>query len=94
MFPTIEKKKIIAFLADSFTLSFTMSLWSSHKSFIVLCTKFNLFLPPPTFRVLYQQQNQPMDALQAYICAVQLDKNHSAAWTNLGKADVRVTEAN
>lgn len=36
------------------------------------------------FRVLYQQQNQPMDALQAYICAVQLDKGHSAAWTNLG----------
>lgn len=35
-------------------------------------------------RVLYQQQNQPMDALQAYICAVQLDKGHSAAWTNLG----------
>lgn len=25
-----------------------------------------------------------MDALQAYICAVQLDKGHSAAWTNLG----------
>lgn len=36
------------------------------------------------FRVLYQQQNQPMDALQAYICAVQLDKTHRAAWTNLG----------
>lgn len=36
------------------------------------------------FRVLYQQQNQPMDALQAYICAVQLDKGHSAAWANLG----------
>lgn len=36
------------------------------------------------FSVLYQQQNQPMDALQAYICAVQLDKSHSAAWTNLG----------
>ena len=35
------------------------------------------------FRVLYQQQNQPMDALQAYICAVQLDKSHSAAWTDL-----------
>jgi lysine-specific demethylase 6A len=34
--------------------------------------------------VLYQQQNQPMDALQAYICAVQLVKSHSAAWTNLG----------
>lgn len=25
-----------------------------------------------------------MDALQAYICAVQLDKTHRAAWTNLG----------
>lgn len=36
------------------------------------------------YRVLYQQQNQPMDALQAYICAVQLDKSHSAAWTDLG----------
>lgn len=34
--------------------------------------------------VLYQQQNQPTDALQAYICAVQLDKTHRAAWTNLG----------
>lgn len=38
----------------------------------------------PLNRVLYQQQNQPMDALQAYICAVQLDKTHRAAWTNLG----------
>jgi histone demethylase len=35
------------------------------------------------FRVLYQQQSQPMDALQAYICAVQLDKSHIAAWTDL-----------
>ena len=35
-------------------------------------------------RVLYQQQNQPMDALQAYICAVQLDHSHSAAWMDLG----------
>jgi len=35
-------------------------------------------------RVLYQQQNQPLDALQAYICAVQLDKYHVAGWTNLG----------
>ena len=34
--------------------------------------------------MLYQQQSQPMDALQAYICAVQLDKCHSAAWANLG----------
>lgn len=25
-----------------------------------------------------------MDALQAYICAVQLDKSHSAAWADLG----------
>ena len=25
-----------------------------------------------------------MDALQAYICAVQFDKNHAEAWTNLG----------
>jgi len=25
-----------------------------------------------------------MDALQAYICAVQLEKTHTAAWTNLG----------
>lgn len=37
-----------------------------------------------TSSVLYQQQNQPTDALQAYICAVQLDKDHKAAWTNLG----------
>lgn len=29
---------MIALLADSFTLSFTMSLWSSHKSFYcVVC---------------------------------------------------------
>ncbi|NP_001245179.1 histone demethylase UTY isoform 5 [Homo sapiens] len=34
--------------------------------------------------VLYQQQNQPMDALQAYICAVQLDHGHAAAWMDLG----------
>lgn len=25
-----------------------------------------------------------MDALQAYICAVQLDHNHAAAWMDLG----------
>ena len=25
-----------------------------------------------------------MDALQAYVCAVQLDSNHVAAWTDLG----------
>uniref|UniRef100_A0A3Q3VW36 [histone H3]-trimethyl-L-lysine(27) demethylase n=1 Tax=Mola mola TaxID=94237 RepID=A0A3Q3VW36_MOLML len=28
--------------------------------------------------------NQPMDALQAYICAVQLDQSHAAAWMDLG----------
>ena len=38
--------------------------------------------------VLYQQQNQPMDALQAFICAVQLDKHHGPAWTNLGKIHI------
>ncbi|VDM95555.1 unnamed protein product [Thelazia callipaeda] len=35
--------------------------------------------------VLYQQQSQPMDALQAFICAVQSDREHSAAWTDLGR---------
>uniref|UniRef100_A0A915BGM7 JmjC domain-containing protein n=2 Tax=Parascaris TaxID=6254 RepID=A0A915BGM7_PARUN len=35
--------------------------------------------------VLYQQQSQPMDALQAFICAVQLDSEHSAAWSDLGR---------
>ena len=39
---------------------------------------------PASTRVLYQQQSQPMDALQAYICAVQLEKDHTAAWTDLG----------
>ncbi|KAK6761534.1 hypothetical protein RB195_022560 [Necator americanus] len=34
--------------------------------------------------VLYHQQNQPMDALQAFVCAVELDPEHTAAWTNLG----------
>uniref|UniRef100_A0A672IF11 [histone H3]-trimethyl-L-lysine(27) demethylase n=1 Tax=Salarias fasciatus TaxID=181472 RepID=A0A672IF11_SALFA len=37
-----------------------------------------------TWWSLYQQQNQPMDALQAYICAVQLDHSHAAAWMDLG----------
>ena len=26
-----------------------------------------------------------MDALQAYMCSVQLEKGHTEAWTNLGK---------
>ncbi len=34
--------------------------------------------------LLYQQQNQHVDAMQAYICAAQLDKTHYPAWTNLG----------
>lgn len=44
-------------------------------------TCFSLISPSS---VLYQQQNQPMDALQAYICAVQLDHGHAAAWMDLG----------
>lgn len=42
------------------------------------------FSPGLVPSVLYQQQNQPMDALQAYICAVQLDHSHAAAWMDLG----------
>jgi histone demethylase len=34
--------------------------------------------------VLYQRQNQPWDALQAYIRSVQYDKKHAVAWMNLG----------
>jgi tetratricopeptide (TPR) repeat protein len=34
--------------------------------------------------VLYQRQNQPWDALQAYIRSVQYEKKHSIAWMNLG----------
>lgn len=49
-------------------------------------TVINLCVCACVCSVLYQQQNQPMDALQAYICAVQLDKSHTAAWTNLGKS--------
>ena len=44
-----------------------------------------VFLAPVcVFSVLYQQHSQYMDAQQAYISAVQLDKTHRAAWTNLG----------
>ncbi|GFR22457.1 lysine-specific demethylase 6A [Trichonephila clavata] len=35
-------------------------------------------------RCVVPNPNQPMDALQAFICAVQLDKSHTPAWTNLG----------
>lgn len=49
----------------------------------VLYCQLNL-LPVYPCRVLYQQQNQPMDALQAYVCAIQLDPTHVAAWTDLG----------
>merc|ERR1712168_941951 len=34
--------------------------------------------------VLYQQQGQKMDALQAYICSVRLERYHDGAWYNLG----------
>lgn len=53
-------------------------------SFLNIYFKFVLSIFLFHFSVLYQQQNQPMDALQAYICAVQLDKSHTAAWTDLG----------
>lgn len=52
---------------------------SAHSTLLLLP-----ILPSFSFRVLYQQQNQPMDALQAYICAVQLDHSHAAAWMDLG----------
>lgn len=61
------------FLKIFFYTVIVLKLYINHK-------QLHLF----TCRVLYQQQNQPMDALQAYICAVQLDKSHSAAWTDLG----------
>ena len=34
--------------------------------------------------VLYQYQNQTMDALQAFVCAIQIDNKHATAWLNLG----------
>jgi tetratricopeptide (TPR) repeat protein len=34
--------------------------------------------------VLYHQQHQFMDALQAFVCAIQLEHRHYAAWLNLG----------
>lgn len=59
----------------------------AHLSiFIIDSSSFVAPSLPPSLplRVLYQQQNQPMDALQAYICAVQLDHSHAAAWMDLG----------
>ena len=35
--------------------------------------------------VLYKIQNQDLDALQAFVCAVQINPTHSTAWTNLGR---------
>lgn len=63
-----------------------------QKGFITLCTSYRNSVDKTeanadtwcSIGVLYQKQNQPMDALQAYICSVQLDKSHSAAWINLG----------
>ncbi|CAL2051278.1 unnamed protein product [Caenorhabditis brenneri] len=34
---------------------------------------------------LYQKQNQPMDALQAFICAIELNPRLTAAWVDLGE---------
>ena len=33
--------------------------------------------------ILYYQQKQFMDSLQAFICAIQLDRSHFSAWLNL-----------
>lgn len=33
--------------------------------------------------ILYYQQKQFMDSLQAFICAIQLDRSHYSAWLNL-----------
>jgi len=33
--------------------------------------------------ILYYQQRQFMDSLQAFICAIQLDRSHYSAWLNL-----------
>uniref|UniRef100_A0A665V1I7 [histone H3]-trimethyl-L-lysine(27) demethylase n=1 Tax=Echeneis naucrates TaxID=173247 RepID=A0A665V1I7_ECHNA len=63
----------------------------SKDSYAIQCLQKSLEADPNSGqswyflgRVLYQQQNQPMDALQAYICAVQLDHSHAAAWMDLG----------
>ncbi len=34
-------------------------------------------------RLLYQYQYQTMDALQAFICAIQIDNQYAIAWLNL-----------
>jgi len=34
--------------------------------------------------ILYYQQKQFMDSLQAFICSIQLDREHFSAWLNLG----------
>uniref|UniRef100_A0A3P9MGM4 [histone H3]-trimethyl-L-lysine(27) demethylase n=1 Tax=Oryzias latipes TaxID=8090 RepID=A0A3P9MGM4_ORYLA len=64
---------------------------ASRDSYAIQCLQKSLEVDPNSGqswyflgRVLYQQQNQPMDALQAYICAVQLDHSHAAAWMDLG----------
>uniref|UniRef100_A0A8D3C5Z5 [histone H3]-trimethyl-L-lysine(27) demethylase n=1 Tax=Scophthalmus maximus TaxID=52904 RepID=A0A8D3C5Z5_SCOMX len=64
---------------------------ASRDSYAIQCLQKSLEADPNSGqswyflgRVLYQQQNQPMDALQAYICAVQLDHSHAAAWMDLG----------
>lgn len=59
--------------------------WSGNKGALQICTQMVILVLNVLFySVLYQQQNQPMDALQAYICAVQLDHGHAAAWMDLG----------
>lgn len=57
---------------------------SPHKHVLSITIVFINPFDMVFVRVLYQQQNQPMDALQAYVCAIQLDPMHVAAWTDLG----------
>uniref|UniRef100_A0A8C1KSK7 [histone H3]-trimethyl-L-lysine(27) demethylase n=1 Tax=Cyprinus carpio TaxID=7962 RepID=A0A8C1KSK7_CYPCA len=64
---------------------------ANKSSYAIQCLQKSLEADPNSGQswyflgsVLYQQQNQPMDALQAYICAVQLDHSHAAAWMDLG----------
>uniref|UniRef100_A0A8C1RYQ7 [histone H3]-trimethyl-L-lysine(27) demethylase n=1 Tax=Cyprinus carpio TaxID=7962 RepID=A0A8C1RYQ7_CYPCA len=64
---------------------------ANKNSYAIQCLQKSLEADPNSGQswyflgsVLYQQQNQPMDALQAYICAVQLDHSHAAAWMDLG----------
>jgi tetratricopeptide (TPR) repeat protein len=72
----------------------------SRESFI--CYKNSVNNPEATadtwasIGILYYHQKQHMDSLQAFICAIQLDRRHYAAWLNLGhlyEEDNQIEEA-